>query len=335
VKRGLSAVSASREDRNKIKRPPWRAVVFFMMTVLVAMVAYFKWDSNRNGALRAEILSKQRAVDSTLGAKWFPMRDQVEAWTMELAKAPTEDVVDREALATFKFQELPGLYLRVGADQAGDVKSLRAAVNTSLKDGFTSCLMRTPAEASTAGKECTSSKDCGTGEICNEYLHCAKPSQPYNLRLAYRALFVLDPEWVQEVTRADSNLMLRGFELALEEANYTEFPVAAEVLTLAKFFMVVVDDRPKEHAVPAKGDEPSAADQDFAAGKAYPSRIGIFRLVDKKPLLKITRTPSSFELKGGLAVPDVKVMASRNRQAQSCALALEVRKAIGDVSPAP
>jgi hypothetical protein len=102
VKRGLSAVSASREDRNKIKRPPWRAVVFFMMTVLVAMVAYFKWDSNRNGALRAEILSKQRAVDSTLGAKWFPMRDQVEAWTMELAKAPTEDVVDREALATFK-----------------------------------------------------------------------------------------------------------------------------------------------------------------------------------------------------------------------------------------
>jgi hypothetical protein len=31
----------------------------------------------------------------------------------------------------------------------------------------------------------------------------------------------------------------------------------------------------------------------------------------------------------------VKVMASRNRQAQSCALALEVRKAIGDVSPAP
>jgi hypothetical protein len=237
VKRGLSAVSASREDRNKIKRPPWRAVVFFMMTVLVAMVAYFKWDSNRNGALRAEILSKQRAVDSTLGAKWFPMRDQVEAWTMELAKAPTEDVVDREALATFKFQELPGLYLRVGADQAGDVKSLRAAVNTSLKDGFTSCLMRTPAEASTAGKECTSSKDCGTGEICNEYLHCAKPSQPYNLRLAYRALFVLDPEWVQEVTRADSNLMLRGFELALEEANYTEFPVAAEVLTLAKFFI--------------------------------------------------------------------------------------------------
>ncbi len=330
TKRGLSAVLTSREDRNKIKRPAWRAIAFFGVTLTVALIGYFKYESSENQSFRAEILSKQRAVESTLGAKWYPVRDQVEAWTLELATSPVDDFVAKDQLNGFKFQELPGLYLRVGVDQAKDQASLRAAVSGSFKDGFTACLMRTPAESDTAGKFCTISRECASGEICNDQQHCAKPSQPFNLRLAYRALFVLEPAWVRDVEQADSDLVLRGFNLALDDANYTEFPIAAEILTKAKFFLVVVDDRPIEHATPAAGDEPSAADVDFAAGKAYPSRIGLFRLEDKKPLLKFTRVPS-FELKGGAPVTDAKVLASRNRQAQSCALALEVRKLIGDL----
>ncbi len=330
TKRGLSAVLTAREERNKIKRPAWRGVAFFGVTLTVAMIAYFKWESSANQSFRAEILSKQRAVEQTLGAKWYPVRDDVEAWTLELAKSPVDDFVAKEELKGFRFQELPGLYLRVGADQAKDQPTLREAVSGSFKDGFTACLMRTPAESDTAGKFCTISRECASGEICNDLQHCAKPSSPFNLRLAYRALFVLEPAWVRDVEQADSELVLRGFNLSLDDANYTEFPIAAEILTKAKFFLVVVDDRPAEHATPATGEEPSPADVDFAAGKAYPSRIGLFRLEDKKPLLKITRTPS-FDLKGGAPVTDVKVLASRNRQAQSCALALEVRKMIGDL----
>jgi hypothetical protein len=330
IKRGLSAVRASKEDRNKIKRPAWRAVVWFGLTLTVALIAWFKYDSNRNESLRAEILSKHRAVEATLGPKWYPVRDQVESWTIELAKSPVNDEIDRAALANFKFQDMAGIYLRVGVDQAKDVPTLREAVSGSFKDAFTACLMRTPAESGTDGKDCAISRECASGEVCNEYQHCAKPSQPFNLRLAYRSLFVLEPEWVKNVEKADSNLVLRGYSLAFDDANYTEFPIATEILTLAKFFLVVVDDRPIEHAAKAVGDAPSAADVDFAAGRAFPSRIGLFRLEDKKPLVKMTRVPS-FELKGGAPVSDVGVLASRNRQAQSCALALEVRKAIGDV----
>ncbi|MFO0555443.1 MAG: hypothetical protein U0271_44105 [Polyangiaceae bacterium] len=330
--RGLNAVEASRVQRNKIKRPPLRVIVWFSMTLVVALALYFRWESSRNEALRNKIMAKQRAVDSELGPRWYPLRDKVEGWTIALANGdPPKDVLERDELANFKFQELPGLYLRLRADQAKDAGTVRKAAQESLRDGFTACLMRNPNEVATEGKDCTKSKDCDPGSLCNEYFHCSKPGQPYNLRLAYRALFMLTPEWVDEVRKATNDLQLRAYDLAIDDANSIEFPIAVELLTKAQFFLVVVDEKPAPAPVSSGADAGVTTDDvDAIEGRTYPSRVGLYRLSDGKELIKLRREGRGKLI--GSAPADDHAAAARARQAQSCSLALDVREALGDTT---
>jgi len=303
--------------------------MWFGITLAVAMALYFRYDSNQVESARTKILSKQRAAEATFGERWYPIRDQVEAWTVELGKSSEPDFVDATELASFKFQELPGIYLRLRVDQAETPESVRAGALKSLRDGFTACLMRAPADPTAVGKECTKSMECELGQICNEFYTCARPGQPYNLRLAYKALFVLTPEWVREVQLAKNDLMLRGLDLSFEDASKIEFPIAADLLTRAKFFLAVVDERPPPP--PHEADAgPAPEDLDAIDGKTYPARIGLYRLSDGKQLFRLRRE-SKGELMGGGAISDPAVAAARARQAQSCALAIDVRRAVGDL----
>jgi hypothetical protein len=72
-------------------------------------------------------------------------------------------------------------------------------------------------------------------------------------------------------------------------------------------------------------------------GHRYASRIAVWRLSDGKLLLRIKREPPGDALMGGLPAKDTAAEAARLRQAQSCALALAVRREIGDdaVGPKP
>ncbi len=326
---GLSAVEASRAERNRIKRPPLRVVVWFSLTVAVALGLYFRYEANQLESQRQKVLSKQRAAEATFGERWYPIRDQVEGWTMELAKTAEPEVVDSQELSGFKFQELPGIYLRLRVDQASSAESVRKGALASLRDGFTACLMRAPEDPTKAGKACTHSKDCEQGQLCNEHLECARPGQPYNLRLAYKALFVLSPEWIREVQQAKNDLMLRALDLSFEDASQIEFPIAADLLTRAKFFLVVLDERPAPAAHDADAGPPPE-DVEAADGKSYPARIGLYRLSDGKNLLRLRRDIKA-ELMGGQPVTDTGVAAARARQAHSCALAMDVRRTIGDL----
>jgi len=322
VERGLKVVGETREERNKITRPPWKVVAWFGLPLVVALAMYFRWDLNHTEAARQELLARQRAVDVELGAKWYPLRDSVERMTTELASGPSEDLVETAELAKIDFQAQGGIYLRVANEQAKDAASVREAAKKSLRDGFTACLMHTSGEDPMSGKECQMSRECGPGELCNEFLHCAKPGQPYNLRLAYKALFILTPEWVRDVQDADSELRLRALKATFDDANALEFPVAVDLLTKAKFFLVLVDER----SAPADADKD---DEDVLAGKTWWTRIGLYRLSDDKPLLRLRREAKG-TLMGGSPVADRGVAAARVRQARSCELALDVRRALGD-----
>lgn len=334
VPRGFKAVDAAREERNKVARPPWKVAAWFGLPIVVATAMYFRWDSNRVEVERQELMARQRAVEAELGSKWYPLRETIEGLTTELASSPdTADVVLADDLAKLDFQAEAGIYLRTSRDQAKDAESIRKAASKSLRDGFTACLMRTPGDDPFAGKECKVSRECDPGQLCNEFLHCAKPGQPYNLRLAYKALFVLSPEWVRDVQDADSDLRLRALKLTFDDANSLEFPIAVDFLTKARFFLVAVDER----------DAPATAEQDDAdvlAGKTWPTRVALYRLSDKKQLLRMRREPKG-QLMGGAPVTDQGVAAARLRQARSCELALDVRRALGDAglqapdSPAP
>jgi hypothetical protein len=338
--RGLKSVEASRAERNKIKRPPMRVIAWFLIVTVVALALYFRHSAGQLDRDRQRLLADQRAVESELGKIWFPLRDRVEGWTVDLAKEDistsdaTSDKVDREALASFPFQELSGLYLRLRADQAATPEAVRQAAQTSLRDGFTACLMRTPSGDPMAGKECNNSTECEPGQLCNEFYHCAPPGQPYNLRLAYKTLFVLTPEWITDVQQVDNDLRLRALRGTFDQANRIEFPVAVTLLTGAKCFLVVVDEKPAPPA-PSSGSGADAGvaheDEETLSGKLHPLRVGLWRLSDGKQLLRMRRNadPKLREPAGSIAV-DPAARAATLRQAQSCELAQEVRCAIGD-----
>lgn len=330
LKRGLNAVELSRAERNKIKRPPLRVAVWFVMTVVVGVLLYLRWQAGQVESARSKLLSKQRGAEQLLAPKWYPIRDSIEARAMELARGFEGDLVDKEQLAKLDFRRQPGIYLRLRVDQATSVESIREGALGSLRDGFTACLMQNENDEGAGGKDCLRSAECDPGQVCNEWSRCAKPGQPYNLRLAYKSLSVLTPEWTKNVQEASNDLMLRGYDLAFEDANQIEFPVAIDLMTKAKFLLLVIDERPappKASAAP-DGGGPTPEDLETLDGKVYPSRISVIRLADDKPLLRIRREPN-FELKGG-AVQDQEVAAARLRQAQSCSLALSVRQALGD-----
>jgi hypothetical protein len=104
--------------------------------------------------------------------------------------------------------------------------------------------------------------------------------------------------------------------------------------------LAVVDERPApEKPAPSTGtassDAPSPEDLAVLDGKSYPSRIAVWRLSDGKLLLKLRREPAGTGLLGGQPAKDPGAEAARLRQAQSCSLALEVRKAIGDETVGP
>lgn len=336
--RGLRSVEASRAERNKVKRPPLRVIAWFLIVTAVALALYFRHSAGQLDRDRQRLLADQRAVESELGKIWLPLRNKVEGWTVELAKADiptadaTSDVVDKQALAEFNFQEQAGLYLRLRSDQAVSPELVRKAAQTSLRDGFTACLMRTPSGDPLAGVECQTSVDCQPGQLCNEFHHCATPGQPYNLRLAYKSLFVLTPEWVADVQQVDNDLRLRALRGTFDQANRIEFPIAVTLLTSAKFFLVVVDEKPVPAAPPTDADAGVAADdEDTLAGKLYPIRVGLYRLSDGKQLLRVRRNvePKLREPAGAIAV-DPATRAATLRQAQSCELAQEVRCVVGD-----
>jgi hypothetical protein len=64
-------------------------------------------------------------------------------------------------------------------------------------------------------------------------------------------------------------------------------------------------------------------------GVPHMARIAVWRLTDGKQLLRVRREGGG-ELLGGVRTSDGAVMAAARRQANSCALALSVREAIGD-----
>jgi len=330
--RGLKAVDASRGERNRIKRPPLKVIIWFTMTLAVALILYFRWESNQVESARQKLLQRQATGNATVGDKWYSVRDRVEGWTTSLAGPPQADLVDTAELSTFPFQQLPGLYLRLRLDQARTVDGVRAAALVSLKDGFTGCLMRMPDDGAAMGKSCTDSEECESGQLCNEYRRCAVPAQPYNLRLAYKAFAVLSPEFEKAIREADNNLTLRALDASFDDASRFAFPMAADLLARSQFLLLVIDERPAPPAPPKDKADAGPPPEDVAvnAGETYAARIGLWRLADDKLLLRLTRQVKA-ELLGAMPISDPEIAAARTRQAQSCGLAMEVREAVGDL----
>ena len=317
--RGLPSISQAREERRKMRRPTARIILWLVLIFAVIGIIQWKFSQGELEEQRQALLAKQRAAEAELGKRWFPLRDNIEQWTQDLARSPGEEVIDEEVLSSWDFQEMPGLYLRLSVEQAQTSEDIRTHAKESARDGFAACLLTVENKPGLDGPECERTKDCAPGLVCNEAQRCAEPTQPYNLRIAYRTLSVLSGDFTEEVQEASTDLRVKLLEGMFEDATVHDFPIAADVLTQAKYFLVVLDEKPVGKDGPDRTDK-----------NTYPARIGVWRLSDGKNVVRVRRTVEA-ELKGAPAADPV-TEGARIRQANSCALAHDLRRLIGDAS---
>lgn len=326
--RGLPAIAEAREARSKMRWPSPKFWAWAAIIMAAGAILQWKWSQGEVESDRQALLARQRAMSVEMGPRWFPLRDKIEGWTLELAKDAGAEVIDKEVLAQWDFRDKPGLYLRLRVEDAVDATAIRKGAKNSLRDAFTACLTRVANALPHSGKECRRTRDCPAGEHCNETDHCSRPAQPYNLRVGYRTMSVLSDEWLRDAQEANTELRLRLLKEGFEDNVRDDVPVAADLLIRAQYFLLVLDETPPELKI---GEGANAGEAVQAV--EHQARVGLWRLSDGKAVLRLRREAGG-KLLGAQPDADPEVLEARARQANSCALALAVRQAMGDASAA-
>jgi len=306
----------------------WTLVLVGGFFVVYWRVVQGELESDKN-----QVMAKQRAIAQSLGPRIVPFRDKLEAWVQELAK-PWQSPVASHVVSLGELSKSPSVYLRIRLKNAHKSESIRQAAARSLRDGFTSCLFVDKALKNFAeGPVCKTSGDCRPGQLCNEWNVCKPPPSPYNLRLAYRAMRVLSNEWTDELHQSSSDLAVAAYDRDLDAVVRTDVPVAIDVLQRAKFFTVVLDEEPKAGLPKALADG-LETEEERLGRVPHMARVGIWNLETGEQLLRLrAEAAGRFVPVGKSVVNDPVNQAAQKRQANSCALALEVQHAL--TPPAP
>jgi hypothetical protein len=331
--RGLPSVNQVRQERRRaivLGRVRLRGLPphFWLWTVTILgvfSVVYWRVAEGHLEGRKAQVMSKQRAIAKTIGPKILPFRDKVEGWARELAGAYPGDFVSSDA-SLDAIEQSPGVYLRLRLGAARAPKDLRKAARSSLHDGFTSCLFRkTKTGDPTKGPSCKATADCVPGHLCNEWNVCAEPPIPYNMRLAYRTLRVLSPEWTDELHEATSELAVNAYDRDLDSVTRYDVRIAADILARSKYFTLVLDEDPGTGLppeIPDAGETPEERVQRVP----HAARVGIWDLQTDKPLLRLrTQAAGEFVPMGERVIRDPVTLAAQQRQVNACQLALDVR----------
>jgi len=329
--RGLAAVHKSRAERKrrKLSALPSRVFLWIASVFLVWGVLYYKYAQSSLESEKARVFEKQRAIAATIGPSYEPLRDRIEAWTMEASGPYEGDFIDPR-IDDIDFMQAAGVYLRLRIGDATSVERIREAAQGSLRDGFTACLFRASNPDPTAGPPCELTRDCEEGLFCSEYDRCTKASQPYNMRSIYRGTRVLFDEWTVDLRTTTNDMRVRYLEGVLDDSANQDVPLAIEALRNAKFFLLVLDEDP-----PDISEEASAED---VQAEPHAARVYLYGLdgPHEGPLLRLRRDIHAQLLTGaGSALLDAETIAAQKRQANGCQLALEVRKALEVAAPAP
>ncbi len=288
----------------------WGAVVATLVTVLMG----YQYVAARNLAIsKDELLAKTRAVSSTVGGAWFPVRDGLEHIVIDAAGAPKPDVVDA-VVTTWDFRTAPGLYLRLRVADAKDVASVRKAALASQRDGFAGCLLHEPNTPAARGEP-----DAG-----------AFAEQPWNWKRAYASTRILSDEWSEDVRASDDPLRLKVFSEQYDKAVKEEIPAAIDMLKRAQFFLFVLDEDPAD-VKPAEAASMTLADLEKVPHYA---RVQLIDLRTHTEVLRLRRAAEAgFLFAAGQPVTDPEALDAMKRQVNNCALAKEVDRAISDAKP--
>jgi hypothetical protein len=308
-----------------------------MIGFLAFGVIYWWYAANELEKQKSAVMARQRAFAVKLGPQLYPVRDKVEAWTTELAGDFSGNVIHPK-LSLEQLSTSRGAYLRLKLSDAKDVDRLRLSADKSLHDGFTSCLFVREARKANDGAACANSGECASGEICNEYDRCAAPTQPYNMRLMYRALRVLSSTWTDELHQATSDYKVRIFDRDLDAVAKTDVPVALELTARAKYFTVLLDEMPESGlpevaGVNTKGGlEESEMEQ--LQTLPHPVRLGVWDLESGELLVRLrTDAGATFLPIGSMASAPLSSQRARQRQVNNCSIAESLREAVDRRAP--
>jgi hypothetical protein len=322
---GLKAIQQARAERVRSKHgrlsgKAWLVAIGTMITVVT--VAWMFRDRTLANQ-KEEVLRKQRAALSTVGAEWLPLRDKMEKLTLDAAGPYKGDAVDPGA-AQWDFRSSPGIYLRMRLEDAKDVASLRKKAQDSARDSFVGCLLKenNPSMAAMAKGEA----DAGSGW----------QDQPWNLRLAYASTRILTDEWVSEVKNAEDEIHLRVFVQQYEKAKNEEIPLAIDIIKRAQFFLLVLDEDVPEakDLTPDAGRNAGKVTEQQLQQVAHPARVHIVDLRGgakdaPKEMVRVRReADADFRFAGEHAIRDPYLVAALKRQVNNCALAQLVWAAI-------
>jgi hypothetical protein len=335
--RGLAALNEARQTRRRaivLGRVRVREVAtgFWIASIaglVIFSIAYYRYTLVALDAQRSEVLGRQRAVAAAVGTRGFELRDRIEAWVVALADGGLPEGVASEARLD-EIAKGPGIYLRLRRAEAHTAESIRKAVKGSLRDGFTSCLFVGATRDPGQGVACTSTSQCGPGEVCGDWNVCAPPAHPYNLRLLYDGLRVLTPEWGEALTAAKDELSVRALDFDLQSVGKHEAVAAVELARRSRYFTAVLD----EEAAPGT-DVPAAP----AAGESraeqlqtvdHRVRVGIWDIERAAPLavLELEAAGRFVRLGSGGGYADPRTLRAQQRQANNCAVATDVREAL-------
>jgi hypothetical protein len=341
--RGLAPLNEARQARRRaivVGRVRVREVAtgFWLMTIaglVIFSFAYYRYTLVQLDARRGEVLARQRAIASAVGDDGFALREKLERWVIELGAGRLPAQV-APGVGLDDIARGPTIYLRLPLAESASPELIRKGAARSLRDGFTSCLFVGEANAPTAGKACVQTSQCGPGEVCSDWNVCAPPAHPYNLRLLYEGLRVLDPEWRAGLEAADDDLEVRAIELDLEDVGKHEAVAAVELTRRSRYFAVVLD-QPSSAAEGAAGGAPADESPDERLQAVdHAVRVGLWDIQGQAPLAILQlEAAGRFVSLGAKSGSDEKARRAQQRQANNCAIATDVRAALAAGRPDP
>ncbi len=314
----------------------WTVIIFFAFGVI-----YWHISERQLQSRKSTVMARQRAIAHSLTPKLVPLRDQVEGWVEELAGPLKQPIVSPD-LSLDKLANENGLYLRLMMSDTESTEKMRHAAERSLHDGFTSCLfVRGKGGDPAKGKRCYNPSNCPSGELCNEWNVCAPPSQPFNVRLMYRAFRVLSDDWSDDLHSAGGDYEVRLFERDLDKVSHTDVPIAIELFTSAKYFTAVLDELPKDGIPPVPPNEDEPAEEGMPnpeesealriQGVGHMVRVGIWELESGRVLYRAREFAGAKFVPLGKSANTVpgRTQRAQQRQVNNCSIAQAIRERVG------
>lgn len=340
--RGLAALNEARQTRRRaivFGRVRVREVAtgFWLMTIvglLIFSFAYYRYTLVELDGRKSEVFARQKAIAAAVGNEGLALREQLERWVLELGAGKLNPMV-APGVNVDEIAKGPAIYLRLASEDAVSPERIRKGAARSLRDGFTSCLFVGQANAPTAGVACVQTSQCGPGELCSDWNVCSAPSHPYNARLLYDGLRVLDPEWRDALEAANDELQVRAIELDLEAVGKHGAVAAVELVRRSRYFAAVLDEPVAELPAAGAGGGDTRAEQRQATDHRV--RVGLWDIQRGVPLAILPlQAAGRFVRLGAKAAPqEEETSRAQQRQANNCAIAADVRAALVAGRPDP